>query len=86
MHDADNDFKNSLFKVIGYVKYEFQFFVVLKLLTGRWSVGRWPVVSWSVGKWSVVGGRLVGVFKQTREILSLVSIFLSYLKKNNAHS
>ena len=50
MHDAENDFKNSLFKAIGYVKYEFQFFLFLKFLTGRWSVGRWPVVSWSVGK------------------------------------
>ena len=30
-------------KVIGYIKYEFNFFVVLKLLTGRWLVGQWSV-------------------------------------------
>ena len=43
LQDAEHDFKNSLFKVIGYVKYEFNFFLVLKLLTGRWLVGQWSV-------------------------------------------
>ena len=77
MHDAENDFKNSLFKVIGYVKYEFQFFLVLKFLTGRWSVGRWSVAGGQLVGWKMicVGSRLVGGFKQTREILSLVCIF-----------
>ena len=57
VHDAEHDFKHSVFKVIVYVKYEFRLFLVLKFLTGRWSVG-W----WSVGRWSVVGG-----FKKTHE-------------------
>ena len=79
VHDAEHDFQNSVFKVIGYVKYEFNFFLVLKFLTSRWSFGwwsvhlvggwlvgdRWSVVGWSVGRWSVVGGRLVGGFKET---------------------
>ena len=55
VHDAEHDFKNSVFKVIGYVKYEFKFFLVLKFLTGRLSVGRWLVVGWSFGRWPVVG-------------------------------
>ena len=50
VHDAEHDFKNSVFKVIGHVKCEFKFLLVLKFLTGPWSAGRW----------SVVGGRLVG--------------------------
>ena len=74
VHDAEHDFENSVFNAIGYVKYEFRFFLVLKFLTGRWSVrlsggrlvgGRWSVVGWSVGRWSVVGGHLVGGFKET---------------------
>ena len=48
VHDAEHDFKNSVFKVIGNAKYEFKFFLVLKFLTGRWSVDQWSV------------GRLVG--------------------------
>ena len=52
VHDAQHDFKNYVFKVIGYVKYEFKFFLALNFLTGRWSVGRWSV--------HLVGGRLVG--------------------------
>ena len=35
VHDPEHDFKNSLFKVIGYVKHELKFFLVLKCLTGR---------------------------------------------------
>ena len=54
VHDAEHDFENSVFNAIGYAKYEFRFFLVLKFLTGRWSVrlfgGRW-----SDGR--VVGGR-----------------------------
>ena len=46
VHDAEHDFKNSVFKVIGYAKYEFKFFLVPKCLTGRWSV-------------HLVGGRLI---------------------------
>ena len=74
VHDAEHDFENSVFNAIGYVKYEFRFFLVLKFLTGRWSVrlfggrlvgGRWSVVGWSVGRWSVVDGQLVGGFKET---------------------
>ena len=53
VHNAGNDFKNSVFKVIDYVKCEFKLFLVFKFPSGRWSVGRW----------SVVGGRLVGSFK-----------------------
>ena len=60
VHDTEHDFKNSVFKVIGYAKYEFKCFLVLKFLTGRWSV-----VGWSVGRWSVVGGWLVSGFKET---------------------
>ena len=41
MHDAEHDFKYSVFKVTVYVKYEFIFFLVLTFLTGRLSVGRW---------------------------------------------
>ena len=48
VHDEEHDFQNSAFKIIGYVKYEFKFFLVLKFHTGRWSVGRCSV------------GRLVG--------------------------
>ena len=47
VHDAEHDFENSVFNAIGYVKYEFRFFLVLKFLTGRWSV-------------RLFGGRLVG--------------------------
>ena len=62
--DIKHDFKNSLFRVIIYVKYELRFFWVLKFLTVRWSVARWSVhlfggrllgVWWSVGR--LVGGR-----------------------------
>ena len=52
VHDAEHDFKNSVFKLIVYVKYEFKFFLVLKFLTGQCSVGRWSV--------HLVGGRLIG--------------------------
>ena len=54
VHDAEHKFKKFVFKVIDYVKYEFSFFLVLKFLTGRWSVSRF-----SVGRCLVVGGRLV---------------------------
>ena len=57
VHDAENDFKNSSFKLIGYIKHEFKFFLVFKFPTGRWSVGRWLVhlVDCRLvdGKWSV---------------------------------
>ena len=75
VHDGEHDFKNSLFKVIGYVKYKFTFFLVHKFFAGRWSVGQWSVkvvggqwsvVGWSVGRWSVVSGRLVDGFKEAR--------------------
>ena len=52
LHGAEHDYKNSVVKVIVYVKYEFSLFLVLKLLTGQWSVGQWPV--------HLVGGWLVG--------------------------
>ena len=64
--DAEHDFKNSLFKTIVYVKYEF----LLVGAFGQWSVGRWSVVGWSVSRWSVVGGRLVGGFKETHGLLA----------------
>ena len=54
VHDAEH-----VFKVISYVKYEFKFSLVLKFLTGWWSVvggrlvGGWCI--WSVVGWSVVG-------------------------------
>ena len=38
VHNAEHDFKNSLFKDTGYVKYELKFFQVLKFRTGWWSV------------------------------------------------
>ena len=41
-----------MFKVIGYVKYEFKFSLVLRFLTGRWTVGGWSV--------NLFGARLVG--------------------------
>ena len=65
VHDAEHDFKQSVFKVIVYVKYELKFFLVFKFLTGRWSVhfvggrlvgSRWLVVGWSVNRWSVECG------------------------------
>ena len=86
MHDAEHDYKNSVFKAIGYVKYEFKFFLALKFLTGRWSVhfvggwlisGQWSVVGWSVGRWGMVGDLLVGGFKETHKnelILRVVEI------------
>ena len=52
VHDAEHDFKNSVFKVIGYVKCEFKFFLVVKFLSDGWWFGRF-----SVGQWLVVGGR-----------------------------
>ena len=46
VHDAEHEFKISVFKVIVYVKYEFSFFwssnfllVGGQLVGGRWSVG-----------------------------------------------
>ena len=57
VHDAEHDFRNYLFKIIGYVKYVFKFFLVLVFLIGRWPVGRWSVLLVD-GRWSV--GRLVG--------------------------
>ena len=69
VHHAEHYFQNSVFNVIGYVKYKFKFFLVLRFLTSRWSVGPRSVhlVGWSVigGQWSV--GRLVGGFKETRK-------------------
>ena len=47
VHDAEDDFKNSLFKVMGYDKYEFRFSLILKFLTGLWSV-HLVGVCWSV--------------------------------------
>ena len=52
VHDTEHDCKNSLFKVITYVKYEFKYFLVLKFLTGRWWVVRWSA--------HLIGGRLIG--------------------------
>ena len=86
MHDAEHDYKNSVFKAIGYVKYELKFFLALKFLTGRWPVhfvgdwligGQWSVVGWSVGRWAMVGDLLVGGFKETHKnelILRVVEI------------
>ena len=76
VHDTEHDLKNTVFKVMVYIKYEFRFFWSSSfLLVGGWLVGgrciwpvvRWSVVSLSVGRWSVVGGRcwLVGGFKET---------------------
>ena len=77
MHDAEHDFKDSVFKVIGHVKDEFRFFMLLKFLTGRWLVhlvgGRLVGGRWSVGRWLMVGGRLVGGFKEITSITRLVS-------------
>ena len=57
VHDAEHDFKNSVFKVILYVKYEIQIFLVLKSLTGWWLVhlvGGLLIGWWMVnGRWSV---------------------------------
>ena len=50
VHDAEHYIEYSVYKVIVYVKYEFKFFLVLKFLTGRWSVSWWSV--------HLVGGRL----------------------------
>ena len=63
VHDAEHCFKYSVFKVIVYVQYEFKIFLVLKCLTGWWSVDHWSVhlVGGRLvvgGRWSV--GRLVG--------------------------
>ena len=63
VHDVEHDFKNSVFKVIAYVKYEFKFLLVLRFLTGPLVGGLW-LVGWSVGRWSVVGGRLVSGLKE----------------------
>ena len=52
VYDAELDFKYSVFKAIVYIKYEFKNFLVLKFLTGWWSVDRWSV--------HLVNGRLVG--------------------------
>ena len=52
VHSVEYDFKNSVFKVIVYVKYEFRFLLVLKFLTGQWSVHFVGV--------RLVSGRLVG--------------------------
>ena len=80
VHDAEH-----AFKVLSYVKYEFKFFLVLKFLTGWWSVGWWSVHlvvdrlagSQLVGRrWSVVGGRLVGGFKETRILLRIITFFI----------
>ena len=56
VHDAEHDFKYSVFKVIVYLKYEFKFFTVLKFLIGRWLVGWWSV---HLFDGQLVGGRLV---------------------------
>ena len=62
MHDTEHDLKNSVFKVIAYIKYEFRFFwssnflLVSRLLVGGRVVGGWWSVCWLVGgQWSVVG-------------------------------
>ena len=63
VHDAEDDFKNFVFKIIGYVKYEFKFFLVLKFLTDMGLVG-WSVFDafgqcrLVIGRWSVVLGRI----------------------------
>ena len=49
MYGVEHDFKYSVFKVVVYVKHEFNFFLFHKFLAGRWSV-----IDWSVGRWSVV--------------------------------
>ena len=61
VHDAEHDFKNSLFKVVGYE-------IGIQLFSGPqisyWLMVGWSVISafgwWFVSRWSVVGGRLVG--------------------------
>ena len=85
--DAEHDLKNSVFKVIGYFKYEFNFFfgpqisywsVVDWLLVGafgQWSVRCWLVVRWSDCRWSVLVGRLVGDFKETKLYVAYNHIF-----------
>ena len=57
--DIKHDFKNSLFRVIVYVKYELRFFWVLKFLMfgGQLLGGRCIC---SVVVCSVFGGQLVG--------------------------
>ena len=40
----EHDLKYSVFKVAVYVKYEFNFLLAFKFLTGQWSVGLWSVV------------------------------------------
>ena len=53
---------NSVLKVVGYVKYEFKFFLIFKFLTGWCSVGRWSLhlVGGQLVGGRLVGGRLVG--------------------------
>ena len=58
MHDLEYDIKYSVFKVVVYVKSEFNSFSGLQ-------ISYWSVVSWSLVGWSVIGGRLVGGFKET---------------------
>ena len=57
VHDAEHDFKYSVFRVMVYVKYQIliQYFSGLQI--SYWSVVGWSVVSfrWSVGPF--VGGR-----------------------------
>ena len=76
MHNLRYDLIYSVFKVAGYVKYELNFFLVFKFLTGWWSIGRWSVQlvggrlvgdRWSVSR--LVGDRLVGGFKETKNFL-----------------
>ena len=70
VYDAEHDFQNSVFKVIGYVKYEFRLFLVLKfLLVSRRLVGGrciWSVVGWSVVGWSGSRSSVGRWFKETR--------------------
>ena len=79
VHDAEHDFKYSVFKVVVHVKYEFKFSLVLIFLTVSgwlvsfrciWLVVSWSVVGWSVGKWSMVCGWSVGGFKESLSFLS----------------
>ena len=59
VHDTEHDLKNTVFKVMVYIKYEFRFFWSSSFLL----VGGWLVVDrciWPVVRWSVVGGQFVG--------------------------
>ena len=61
MHDAEHDFKNSLFKAID---YEIRIQIFSGAQISCWSVVGWSLEGafgwWSVGQWSVFSGWLVG--------------------------